>query len=60
MMASAYLRVIKVMYFDEKQRSFDRVDRGIYMILLTDVVIIVALLVSPKELLGAIAAMLRL
>ncbi len=59
MMASAYLRVIKVMYFDSKHRGFDRVDRGIYVILLADVVIIVALLLSPRELLGAVEQMLR-
>lgn len=59
MMASAYLRVLKTMYFDDKHKSFDRVDKGIYQILLVDIVLIAVLMINPKILLGLIELMLK-
>lgn len=59
MMASAYLRVLKTMYFDDKHKSFDRVDKGIYQILLVDIVLIAVLMINPKILLSLIELMLK-
>ena len=58
-MAAAYLRVLKTMYFDDKHKSFDRVEKGIYQILLVDIVLIAVLMINPKILLGLIELMLK-
>ena len=53
------LKYYTQMYFDDKHKSFDRVDKGIYQILLVDIVLIAVLMINPKILLGLIELMLK-
>lgn len=48
MMAYAYLNVIKTIYFDGKINSFDRADKGIYVCLLLNIILVVIMVFNPK------------
>ena len=47
-LAAAYLRVIKTFYFDTKRSNFDRVDNGIYFVLVLFLIVVLVLVLNPK------------
>lgn len=57
-MAAAYLRVIRVMYFDGRSVLFDRTDRGIYLMLAINIILVLILLINPRFLLTDIEKLL--
>ena len=57
--SSAFLKVIKSVYFDKKTTHFDRVDKGIYWMLFWILAVIVILMLNPKYLMNDIEVLLR-
>ena len=53
-LGAAFLRIIKVIYFDRKNLHFDRVDKGIYLTLAINLFIIAVLMINPKYLMNDI------
>lgn len=47
-MAYAYLKVIKVVYFDAKSVTLDRVDKGIYLCLFVNIILTTAAAFNPR------------
>ncbi len=58
MLAYAYLKVIKALYFDERINSFDRVDKGVYICLTVNLILILISILNPKYLMNDVEAML--
>jgi NADH-quinone oxidoreductase subunit N len=54
----AYLRIITVVYFEPRNNSFDRVDKGVYICLVINIILIVLAVVNPKYLMHDIKTML--
>lgn len=48
LMAYAYLKVIKTLYFDSRSGMFDRVDKGIYICLILTIALMIAVAVNPR------------
>ena len=53
-LGAAFLRIIKIIYFDRKNLHFDRVDKGIYLTLAINLFIIAVLMINPKYLMNDI------
>ena len=45
----AYLRLIKSMYFDERKNTFDRADKGIYICLFINIILVLITLFNTYE-----------
>ena len=58
MLAAAYLRVIKVMYFDVRTGVFDRADKGIYICLLINIILVLISILNPKYLMSDVERIL--
>ena len=58
-LAAAYLRVIKTFYFDTKRSNFDRVDNGIYFVLVLFLIVVLVLVLDPKYFMCDIEMALR-
>ena len=58
MLAYAYLKVIKALYFDERTNSFDRVDKGVYICLTVNLILVLISILNPKYLMNDVEAML--
>ena len=58
MLAYAYLKVIKALYFDERIISFDRVDKGVYICLTVNLILVLISILNPKYLMNDVEAML--
>ena len=58
LIANAYLRVIQVVYFDERREDFDRVDYGIYICLFINLVIVLVSLLNPGYLMNDVEKIL--
>ena len=50
-LAYGLLKVIKILYFNKHQHSFDRVDKGVYVSLIFYVGIMLAIIINPKYIL---------
>ena len=51
-----YLRLVKVMYFDEPKPAFERSDLGVRTVLLISAVFVIALSLIPAPLFNSAAA----
>ncbi len=58
-LASAYLKVIKVVYFDSAANKFDRADKGIYICLFINMVMIIISIINPKYLMHDLSQILN-
>ncbi len=58
LIANGYLRVVKSIYFETQNHSFDRADRGIYLFLFVNLVIVVVALLHPRLLMNDFEKML--
>lgn len=58
MLTVAYLRVIKIIYFDERKNSFDRADKGVYICLMINIILVLISLFNPKYLMLDVERML--
>lgn len=58
MLTVAYLRVIKIIYFDERKNNFDRADKGVYICLMINIVLVLISLFNPKYLMLDVERML--
>lgn len=58
MLAYAYLKVIKALYFDERTNSFDRVDKGVYICLTVNLILVLISILNPKYLMNDVEVML--
>lgn len=54
----AYLKIITVVYFEPRDNNFDIVDKGVYICLLINIVLIVVAIVNPKYLMHDVEQML--
>lgn len=52
MLAKAYLEIIKAAFFNERTRSFDRVDNGIYICLFINIIIVLLAILNPGRVLS--------
>lgn len=58
LLVNAYLNVIKAVFFDERKKSFDRVDKGIYICLFINVVVVVIAILNPGRVLDYLEKLL--
>lgn len=58
LIANGYLRIIKAIYFSPQIHMFDRADRGIYLFLFVNLIIVVVALLSPGLLMNDFEKML--
>lgn len=58
LMITAYLDVIKSIFFDERKRSFDRADKGIYICLFINLVIVLITILQPRFLMDNLEKLL--
>lgn len=58
LMITAYLDVIKTIFFDERKRNFDRADKGIYICLFINIIIILISILQPSYLMGNLEKLL--
>lgn len=58
LIANAYLRVVKYMYFDKQIFNFDRSDRGIYIFLFVNLLIVIISILHPRFLMNDFEKML--
>ncbi len=54
----AYLKVITAVYFESRNNMFDVVDRGVYICLLINVILILVVIINPKYLMHDVEMML--
>lgn len=54
----AYMRVIKAFYFDARVNLFDRVDKGVYICLFINLILVLISILNPKYLMHDVEAML--
>lgn len=54
----AYLKIITVVYFEPRDNNFDIVDKGVYICLFINIVLIVIAIVNPKYLMHDVEQML--
>lgn len=54
----AYLKIITVVYFEPRDNNFDIVDKGVYICLLINIILIVIAIVNPKYLMHDVEQML--
>lgn len=50
MVAYAYLLIIKTIYFDPRKNTFDRADKGVYICLMINLVLVLISILNPKYL----------
>lgn len=50
MVAYAYLLVIKTIYFDPRKNTFDRADKGVYICLMINLILVLISILNPKYL----------
>ena len=58
LIANGYLRIINAIYFSPQIHIFDRADRGIYLFLFVNLIIVVIALLSPGLLMNDFEKML--
>ena len=58
MLVYAYLNVIKALYFDARINTFDRVDKGVYICLTVNLILVLISILNPKYLMNDVEAML--
>jgi len=58
LIANGYLRIIKAIYFSPQIHMFDRADRGIYLFLFVNLIIVVVALLHPRLLMNDFEKML--
>ena len=58
LMITAYLDVIKAVFFDERKRKFDRADRGIYICLFLNILIVLISILNPSYLMDNLEKLL--
>lgn len=54
----AYMRIIKSLYFDARVNIFDRVDKGVYICLFINLILVLISILNPKYLMHDVEAML--
>ncbi len=58
LMAYIYFRLIKIIYFDRRTTQFDRTDKGIFICLALNIVLMAAVMISPGFFLSVIRGFL--
>ena len=58
LIANGYLRLVKALYFEEANHSYDRVDKGIYIFMFANMVVVVVSLLHPRLLMNDFEKML--
>ena len=58
MLVYAYLKIINVVYFEPRNNVFDGVNRGIYICLLINIILILIAVINPKYLMHDVELML--
>ncbi len=58
MLIYAYLKIIKSMYFDSRTNIFDRADKGVYICLFINLVLVLISILNPRYLMHDFEAML--
>ena len=58
LIANGYLRIIKAIYFTSSPNIFDRADRGIYVFLFVNLIIVIVALLHPRLLMNDFEKML--
>lgn len=58
LLINAYLDVIRSVFFEERRRSFDRADKGIYICLFINIVIVLISILNPGRLIDYLEKML--
>lgn len=46
----AYLKIITVVYFDARNNSFDIVDKGVYICMIINIVVMITIIINPQYL----------
>ena len=59
-LAYGMLRVIKSIFFDQRKQSFDRVDKGVYIGLMLNILLIWTIIIKPEILIANIETITRL
>jgi len=54
------LRIIKIVFFDKKNHNFDRADKGVYLLLMINIVLMLAIVIKPRYLISDIETITRL
>ena len=54
----AYLKIITVIYFEPRNISFDRVDKGVYTYIAVNLLLIAVTVINPKYLMHDVEMML--
>ena len=54
----AYLKIITVVYFEARNKSFDEVDKGVYICMLINIILILIAIINPKYLMHDVEMML--
>ena len=54
----AYLKVITAVYFEPRYNTFDKVDRGVYICLIINIILILFAVINPKYLMHDVELML--
>lgn len=58
MLVYAYLKIIKALYFDPRTNIFDRADKGVYICLFINLILVLISILNPKYLMHDVEAML--
>ena len=58
LVSNGYLRLVKTLYFEEANHSFDRADKGIYIYMFVNLVVVVISLLHPRLLMNDFEKML--
>lgn len=58
MLVNAYLKIIKSLYFDLRTNIFDRADKGVYICLFINLILVLISILNPKYLMHDVEAML--
>jgi NADH-quinone oxidoreductase subunit N len=54
----AYLKIITVVYFEARNKNFDEVDKGVYICMLINIILILIAIINPKYLMHDVEMML--
>ena len=57
-LAYAYLKIITVSYFEPRNNNFDIVDKGVYICLIINIILILVAVINPKYLMHDVEQML--
>lgn len=59
LLAYAYIQIVRVLYFEEGKAVFDRADKGIYMVMFLNVLLMLTIMVKPQYLVEDFVVMIE-